>query len=36
LWENARSGLTPAEYLLRDFETRWKGDMSRLYEECAY
>jgi glutamate--cysteine ligase len=36
LWENARSGLTPAEYLLRDFETRWNGDMSRLYEECAY
>lgn len=30
------SGLTPAEDKLRRYEDEWRGDISRLFAECAY
>ena len=32
----ADSGLTPAERLLEKFHGEWQGDISRVFEECAY
>jgi len=32
----ADSGLTPAERLLEKFHGPWAGDISRVFEECAY
>ncbi len=31
-----RTGITPAERLLDLYETRWAGDISRVYEDFAY
>jgi glutamate--cysteine ligase len=36
LEEIAESGLTPADRLLELYHGRWKGDVSRVYEELAY
>ena len=30
------SGLTPAERLLEKFHGEWQGDISRVFEDCAY
>jgi glutamate--cysteine ligase len=32
----ADSGLTPAELLLEKFHGAWNGDISRIFEDCAY
>ena len=32
----ADSGLTPAERLLEKFHGEWNGDISRVFEDCAY
>ena len=32
----AESGLTPAERLLEKFHGEWNGDISRIFEDCAY
>ena len=32
----ADSGLTPAERLLEKFHGEWQGDISRVFDECAY
>jgi glutamate--cysteine ligase len=34
--EIAATGITPAERLLERWRTEWKGDMTRVYEACAY
>ena len=36
LFSIAGSGRTPAAELLEDFNTRWGGDVNRVYEEYAY
>jgi glutamate--cysteine ligase len=36
LFSIAGSGRTPASELLEDFNTRWKGDIDKVYEEYAY
>jgi glutamate--cysteine ligase len=36
LFSIAGSGRTPAAELLEDYNTRWGGDIAKLYEECAY
>ncbi len=36
LQEIAESGVTPAERLLRAFETRWQGNIDRVFEEFSY
>ena len=36
LFSIAGSGRTPAAEMLEDFNTRWAGDLSRLYDEYAY
>jgi glutamate--cysteine ligase len=36
LFAVAGSGRTPAEELVEDFQTRWNGDIARLYAEQAY
>ena len=32
----AESGKTPAEHLLARYRNVWKGDLSHLFEECAF
>jgi glutamate--cysteine ligase len=32
----AATGVTPAERLLERWRTEWRGDMSRVFESCAY
>lgn len=36
LKEIVESGVTPAERKLRDFETRWQGNIDHIFHECAY
>jgi glutamate--cysteine ligase len=36
LERTARSGLTPAEEMLADFEGRWAGDIDEVYREYCY
>ncbi len=36
LKERARTGKCPADYLLEDYEERWRGDIDRIFVECAY
>jgi glutamate--cysteine ligase len=36
LFSIAGSGRTPAAELLEDFSARWKGDLTRLYDERSY
>jgi glutamate--cysteine ligase len=36
LWETARSGRTPAERLLEDYEKRWGGRVETVFREYAY
>ncbi len=36
LHEIADSGLTPAERLLEKFHGEWKGDINRVFVDCAY
>jgi glutamate--cysteine ligase len=36
LFAIAGSGRTPAEELLEDYQTRWQGDIKRVYDEHAY
>jgi len=36
LFSIAGSGRTPAAEMLEDFDTRWGGDISQVYEEYAY
>jgi glutamate--cysteine ligase len=36
LFSIAGSGRTPAAEMLEDFNTRWRGDISQVYEEYAY
>jgi glutamate--cysteine ligase len=36
LFSIAGSGRTPAAELLEDYNTRWKGDIDKVYEEYAY
>ena len=36
LRERAAAGKCPADYLLEDYEERWKGDIDRIFVECAY
>lgn len=36
LFEIAESGQTQAEIMLKQFETRWKGDIDRVFEEHLY
>jgi glutamate--cysteine ligase len=32
----AESGLSPADYLLEDFEKRWHGEINSVFVDCAY
>jgi glutamate--cysteine ligase len=36
LFSIAGSGRTPAAELLEDYNTRWGGDIDKVYEEYAY
>lgn len=36
LRETAESGVTPAEELLKAYETRWNGNIDRVFEEYSY
>ena len=36
LFSIAGSGRTPAAELLEDYQTRWNGDLDRIYDEYAY
>ena len=36
LEEIAESGLTPADRLLEAYHGRWRGDLSKLFDEQAY
>ncbi|HVK82336.1 MAG TPA: glutamate--cysteine ligase, partial [Verrucomicrobiae bacterium] len=32
----ASTGVTPAERLIERYKTEWGGDVSRVFEACAY
>jgi glutamate--cysteine ligase len=36
LKQRAETGKCPADYLLEDYEERWRGDIDRIFVECAY
>jgi glutamate--cysteine ligase len=36
LEEIVATGKTPAENLLRDYETEWRGDIDEIFSRCAY
>ena len=36
LFSIAGSGRTPAAEMLEDYDTRWRGDIDRVYDEYAY
>ena len=36
LEETVAAGEAPAERLLREFETEWKGDINEVFRRCAY
>jgi len=36
LHDRAKAGMSPADHLLNDFNTKWDGDIDRIWTECAY
>jgi len=36
LWESAETGLSPADRILQDFNGKWGGDATRIFEDYSY